>query len=274
MFAEHALPEQRATPEQRAAFLSLAEGNNVCILGPGGTGKSQMIHWVRDVFLELGNTVIVTASTANAAFLLGGMTLHRFAGLPIYCCDESKYNLVDAFGIYVRHVQRLFRIATMIVSTHLWICDEISMLSPRVFVLVDLAFRFFRNNPDKPFGGCQFLWSGDFLQIPPVQSSHALRGQARRAQVQPAFLFEHDAWFSSWKPWIVPFSTNKRSKAAEWSQLLARVRLGAPTEDDILILKSRTLSSLKFRGEAHAFFSGVVTHIYPTNADVNRENNL
>ncbi len=252
----------------------MAQGNNVCILGPGGTGKSQMIHWVRDIFLEQGNTVVVTASTANAAFLLGGTTLHRFAGLPIYCCDESKYNLVEAFGIYVRHIQRLLRVATTIVSTHLWVCDEISMLSPRVLVLVDLAFRFFRNKPDEPFGGCQFLWSGDFLQIPPVQNSSTQPRVARRTAPQVSFLFEHDAWYSSWKPWIVSFSTNKRSRAAEWSELLARVRLGRPTEEDITLLKSRTLASLKFRGEAHAFFTDVVTHIYPTNADVNRENNL
>lgn len=41
----------RGTPEQRAAFVALAQKRNVCILGPGGTGKSQMIHWVRRAFL-------------------------------------------------------------------------------------------------------------------------------------------------------------------------------------------------------------------------------
>jgi hypothetical protein len=59
-----------------------------------------------------------------------------------------------------------------------------------------------------------------------------------------------------------------------WSDLLARVRMGRPSAEDIDLLKSRTVSSLRFRGELDTFLDDVVTHIYPTNADVERENML
>ena len=268
------------TPEQQAAFRALAAGHNVCILGPGGTGKSQLIHWVRDAFLIQNHSVVVTASTANAAYLLGGRTLHRFAGLPITVCDEHKCNVIEAFDRYYKHVRRLLGVINNICFTHLWICDEISMLSPRVFILVDLMFRFYRRQPDKPFGGCQFLWSGDFLQIPPVEQGPRVGTKRRDAQGSQSrgesstFLFTHDAWYTGWRPHIVQFSTNKRSKAHEWSALLARVRMSEPTDDDIRALNERRLGALKFRGEAHAFFDDVVTHIYPTNADVKRENDM
>jgi hypothetical protein len=39
-----------------------------------------------------------------------------------------------------------------------------------------------------------------------------------------------------------------------------------------LRLKARTIRALKFRDEWDTFEQGMVTHVYPTNADVQREN--
>jgi hypothetical protein len=104
--------------------------------------------------MKAENSVVVTASTANAAFLLGGITLHRYTGIPVYVCNDSYGDLVKSFDTYVKHLTRAQATVNNIVNTNLWICDEISMLSPRVFVLIDLAFRFFRNQPGLAFGGC------------------------------------------------------------------------------------------------------------------------
>jgi hypothetical protein len=43
----HELFATKATPEQWVAWQQLCQGTNVCILGPGGTGKSQFIRWVK-----------------------------------------------------------------------------------------------------------------------------------------------------------------------------------------------------------------------------------
>lgn len=37
-------------------------------------------------------------------------------------------------------------------------------------------------------------------------------------------------------------------------------------------LRARTIRALKFRDEWDSFEQGMVTHVYPTNADVQREN--
>jgi ATP-dependent DNA helicase PIF1 len=260
----------RATAEQRVAWEALAEGQNVCILGPGGTGKSQFIQWVKHLYLESGQVVVTTASTANAAFLLQGTTVHKFAGLPVACCDESKMSIVEAVDKYLKHVSSLGQIVNNILQVQLWICDEISMISPRIFCLIDIAFRYFRSAFDKPFGACQFLWSGDFLQIPPVVKQQTGR---KRSQDSSSYLFGHAAWVDSWCPWVISFTTNKRSSQLAWSELLARVRMGRPTEDDLARLRSRTVSEMRFRGELDSFMDDIVTHIYPTNLDVTRENN-
>ena len=144
--------------------------------------------------------------------MLGGVTLHRFAGIPVYVCDDRRYNIVEAFDKYLAHLERAPGVVNGIINTNLWICDEISMLSPRVFVLVDLAFRYFRGKENEPFGGCQFLWSGDFLQIPPVQSTP--KAGTKRPAEEGTFLFSHDAWYRSWQPNIFSFTTNKRSREA------------------------------------------------------------
>lgn len=73
---------------------------------------------------------------------------------------------------------------------------------------------------------------------------------------------------------MISFTTNKRSNQLVWSQLLARVRMGCPTDADLAALRSRTMTEMRFRGELEGFLDDIVTHIYPTNIDVARENNL
>ena len=72
-------------------------------------------------------------------------------------------NMLEASDKYIKHLSSLQSVVNTILQVQLWICDEISMIAPRVFSLVDVAFRYFRRRFDVPFGGVQFLWSGDFL---------------------------------------------------------------------------------------------------------------
>lgn len=56
--------------------------------------------------------------------------------------------------------------------------------------------------------------------------------------------------------------------------MLARIRRCQQTPGDIERLHSRTVRQLAFRGEWDSFQDGMVTYIYPTNADVQRENTM
>ncbi|KAK4118967.1 hypothetical protein N657DRAFT_550072, partial [Parathielavia appendiculata] len=51
--------------------------------GEGGTGKSRVIHAIKDMFrLKDGlHTLILTGASGNAAALIGGVTLHSAANI-------------------------------------------------------------------------------------------------------------------------------------------------------------------------------------------------
>ena len=80
-------PEKRARGEtlsagQRRAIEIAAAGKSLARLGPAGTGKSLTVRHIRDALVaqHAAGRVAVTASTGAAAFLVGGRTLHSFAG--------------------------------------------------------------------------------------------------------------------------------------------------------------------------------------------------
>jgi hypothetical protein len=52
------------------------------------------------------------------------------------------------------------------------VVDEISMLPGRQLEFVEFLFRRLRGR-ESPFGGCQVIVVGDFLQLPPVRTSEA-----------------------------------------------------------------------------------------------------
>ena len=72
------------TPSQIEAFQLMTYSSRQRLLfvtGPGGTGKSFMIHTVvGHLTLCEGKFVEVLASSGSAAYLIGGKSVHRFSG--------------------------------------------------------------------------------------------------------------------------------------------------------------------------------------------------
>lgn len=72
------------SPAQQKAFDMFGEGTNLCIVGPGGTGKSFLIHSLYENAKKRSKDVYVTALTGCAAFLLmktGARTIHSWSGV-------------------------------------------------------------------------------------------------------------------------------------------------------------------------------------------------
>ena len=57
-------------------------------------------------------------------------------------------------------------------KTDIVIVDEVSMLSLKMFKILDLIARKIKKKPDIPFGGMQLIFSGDFYQLPPVPNEN------------------------------------------------------------------------------------------------------
>jgi ATP-dependent DNA helicase PIF1 len=166
--------------EQQLAFNKYVEGNNIFITGPGGTGKSELIKKINNHAYSHFKDIHVTALTGCAAVLLNckAKTLHSWAGIGL------GNGSID---------QLITKIKKNKFAKSLWKCtdilvvDEVSMLSLKLFNTLNEIGKAVRGN-QKPFGGIQLIFSGDFFQLPPVGDRDELDTQR--------FCFESDDWNS------------------------------------------------------------------------------
>lgn len=161
--------------KQKYALDKMKQGKNIFLTGPGGVGKTHLIKnfsdWATDIkYKNRKNPVAITSTTGISALLLGGSTLHSFAGIGLGkgTVDELMPKITEKFFVRRRWMQ-----------TKVLIVDEVSMLEPEILEKVEEIARRIKKN-DRPFGGIQVIFSGDFCQIPPVKMKQ--------------FCFESDIW--------------------------------------------------------------------------------
>jgi ATP-dependent DNA helicase PIF1 len=148
--------------EQRIAFQKFKKGKNIVITGPGGTGKSKLIkHLVYHARLDK-KKVQVTALTGCAAILLGtaAKTIHSWSGIRL-----GKGAKLDV----VKQAMKNKKSRNAWKSTQILIIDEASMMSMKIFDILNTLGQTARNNSE-PFGGIQIVMVGDFYQLPPIET--------------------------------------------------------------------------------------------------------
>jgi ATP-dependent DNA helicase PIF1 len=197
-------------------------GRNLFLTGAGGTGKSHTIRAIMAWARAVGRRAAVTALTGCAALLLGcgAKTLHSWAGVGL--ARESPQDLAKA-------VKRNRRATHRWIDTQLLIIDEISMMTPDFLEKLDLVARRIRCCADRPFGGLQVIFAGDFCQLPPVQKG---------AGPATSFVFESDTWRSIIQETVVLTQVLRQTDPA-FQALLAEVRMGRLSPASIAVLESR-----------------------------------
>lgn len=166
--------------EQQIAFDKYVQGHNIFITGPGGTGKSELIRMIYKHANSTFKDIYVTALTGCASILLNckAKTLHSWAGIGLgngtieHLITKIKKNK------FLKEVWK---------RTDILVVDEVSMLSLKLFNMLNEIGKVVRGN-QKPFGGIQLIFSGDFYQLPPV--GDYLEPDTQR------FCFESDDWNS------------------------------------------------------------------------------
>ncbi|CAG9569047.1 putative PIF1 helicase-like protein [Leishmania major strain Friedlin] len=216
-----AAAERALSSEQRYAFhVAVKEHRSVFITGGAGTGKS---HLLRTIIRALpASSTFVTATTGIAALNLSGSTLHSFVG----CGIPDRNSKGDSLLSIVLSKQRCVRSWR---TCRVLIIDEVSMLEPSFFDLVDYIARHVRNRPHEPFGGIQLILSGDFLQLPPV--SRERRGSS------PQFCFEAEAWWRV-NPRVCLLSMPFRQRSLRFFAVLNEMRVGELQPDSVELLYS------------------------------------
>ena len=209
--------------EQQHAFDAFLEGKNIFITGPGGSGKSHLIKHMVQHCNEYGRKIQVCALTGCACVLLqcGAKTVHSWGGIGLANGDIKSV---------VKRVTRARHRRKAWLETDILIIDEISMMSKKLFNILDLIGRIVRNRRETPFGGIQLVFSGDFYQLPPVGNEDD--------EDSCAFCFESDGWNSAIDE-MIELKTIFRQDDVDYKKILNYIRVGKITKSCIKLLQSR-----------------------------------
>jgi ATP-dependent DNA helicase PIF1 len=236
------------TEKQQKVVDLILKRENVMISGPGGTGKSFLIHHIvslKDSLLSSKSQIMgVTAMTGAAAVLINGTTLHSFLGIGLG--EGTVSQLVDKIKINKK--------ASCWKLLQILIIDEVSMLSVELFDKLERIARIFREN-ENPFGGIHLVLSGDFLQLPCIGGE---------------FCFKSAKW-KSCIPKVICFDEILRQTDPVFHEILNRARFGKTTKQDIKDIKSNCLQ--KISDHSNQEFAIKPTMLLCKRADTDRINN-
>ncbi len=219
------------------------EGENIFITGHAGTGKSYILDRLKERFKKL----IVTSTTGIAAVNIKGQTIHSWAGIGLcrYSVENIVKNILTKKPTIKKNIEKCKMLAI----------DEISMLNIRAFEYVDKVLRLVRED-DRPFGGIQVIFLGDFFQLPPVETQE---------DAQLSYCFESPVW-SELNLKNILLNENHRQSEENFIKALSNMRINALNNDDIKLLNTRNTS---FKGENHN-----ILHIFSTNKEADSYNTM
>ena len=230
--------------KQSIAFKILTSGKNVFLTGSAGTGKTYVINQYIEYLRERGIEPAIVAPTGIAASHIGGKTIHSFFSVGI-----REY--VDDY--YLNWMKRQLFLEKRLKNLKVLIIDEISMVSPELFISMDRILRAFQNESE-PFGGVQIVLSGDFFQLPPIS----------KVSKEIKFVWQTDLWKNA-NLKVCYLEKKFRQENDALVNILDEIRAGEVSEDSMEIFRSRYKKKL-----ANNF---TVTKLYTHNLDVDRINN-
>lgn len=197
---------------QKKALSWVKSGKNVFVTGQAGTGKSELIKYVKTLWESDGRIVAVTSLTGVSALNIGGNTIHSWAGI----------GLGDLPPVELLKKVRKKPQAKNWKNTSLLIIDEISMMSPDLMMKLDFVGRAMRRT-EKPFGGIQLLLCGDFCQLPPVKTD--------------VYCFEAEIW-NKCSLEMCHLTQNMRQNDPGFQKVLSEVRMGVLSPEGRELLQS------------------------------------
>jgi ATP-dependent DNA helicase PIF1 len=206
--------------EQRWALDRFIKGDNLFITGPGGTGKTFLIKEMVRGLIARGIAYQVCAMTGCAAVLLGcgAKTLHSWTGMGLG--EGHKDDIVRKIQHNKRTISGLKKVRVLIV-------DEVSMLSKKLFEVLNAALKAVRKSA-APFGGVQVIFTGDFFQLPPVGKD----------EESARFCFESGEWGSLFPlPNCIELTQIFRQDDEVYRRVLNQVRRGELDQEGIGILR-------------------------------------
>lgn len=234
--------------KQREAVDSVLNGRNILITGPGGTGKSFTIKYITELLSEHNKYYGLTATTGTASVLIGGQTINSYLGIGL---GNGKVSDI------IKNIITNKNIRERIVKLDVLIIDEISMLEDKLFEKISEILSTIRGQLideklyEKPFGGIQMIFVGDFCQLAPVKG---------------LYCFLSKVWEKSDVDIIVLEELVRQTGDQLFQKILGIVRKGKCTDNIITVLER--LKDTQFSDNI------IPTKLYPVNIDVDKINNI
>ncbi len=198
---------------QKYAFDMMKQRKNIFLSGAAGTGKSYTLKVFINHCIKNNIPYAITSTTGVSALLVGGITLHSWSGVLLGM--EDKITLLER----VRSRDKAYK---RWLYTKVLVVDEISMLNPVLLEKLDYIGKKIRKS-NKPFGGIQLIFCGDFAQLPPVKSDYCFKSAIWDLLIDKTiYLIE-----------------NMRQTHGVFKKLLAAVRMGNVTYETVELLKTR-----------------------------------
>ena len=222
-------------------------GHNVFLTGPGGVGKSYYINQLKK---ELQDRLSITSTTGVSAFNLGAQTIHSFSGVGAM----KPRDTVDSI---LKKIRKNKNAMTRIHACEILVIDEISMLGEHYLEMLDAVFQRIRGKMTV-FGGIQVIFTGDFLQLPPVNDT---------------FCFNSNVW-SALQLKLIYLTKMYRVKDPAYTGMLERIRMARHTPDDNKELYKRFFAYKDYiaKEKENDDFSIRPTFLYSKKVDVHEKN--
>ncbi|KAL6406058.1 hypothetical protein AUP68_10619 [Ilyonectria robusta] len=224
--------------------------------GEGGTGKSRVIHAIKDMFRLKGglHTLLVTGASRNAAALIGGVTLHSASNIGFNDRTETTRNISEEEKLRWKNKVML-------------IVDEISQVGGLTLASVDSRLRLYRDDAHRSFGGIPIvIFFGDFFQFEPVRQTSLLLPEPREHNRQSLeSLTKHVAAHKLFLQFTTVVMLREQVRTAGCARLrgfLRRLRSGQQTELDFQRLCRRL-----YNQSSQPSFANGLRAITPLNQD-------
>lgn len=219
---------------QEQALAILKTGANVFLTGEPGAGKTHTINEYASYLRARGIEPSITASTGIAATHIGGMTIHSWSGIGIKkFLDKYELDRIVSTEYLAKRIRR----------AKVLIIDEVSMLGPETFAIVETVCRAIRQNNDA-FGGLQVILVGDFFQLPPIEKNETNNNPQTSLLETPKARFAYDS--PAWKrtnPIVCYLTEQHRQDDSDFLEMLSAIRNNSFAEKHLVKLETRKINS-------------------------------
>lgn len=192
------------------------KNRNVYLSGIGGCGKSYLAKQIKQYCKDNDIVCSLTSTTGVSAYNIKGQTIHSWCGIVFSKATEDTVDRI------VKRIMRRTKDRKKIQNTQLLIVDEVSMLGGTYLEVMDYIFKAVRNSKE-PLGGLRVLFTGDFLQLPPVNDVYAFQSIVWKELNLATF----------------ELTVPKRFDDVEYAEMLWRIRREEHTKSDIQKLQER-----------------------------------